>query len=187
MAAASPRPSLAARRLAVFGGSFDPPHRGHLEMAQAAIAARSLDHVLWVPAATPPHKPGRRLASGAERVRMLELLLGVRAAHSIWTAELERGGLSYTVDTLRALVEVEAIAGLARAIVLPRADPDGEARRALAAMPPALARWVEEGRLDVPPIEVSSTEVRRRLTDLQHRRSRPGCACSFTSPFATSR
>ncbi|HED66988.1 MAG TPA: nicotinate (nicotinamide) nucleotide adenylyltransferase, partial [Planctomycetes bacterium] len=94
-----------ARRLGILGGSFDPPHGGHLHMARVARAARDLDHVLFVPAARPPHKPDRRLASGAERVHMLELLLADQSHVSIWTNELERAGPSYTIDTVEALRE----------------------------------------------------------------------------------
>ena len=59
------------RRIGVFGGSFDPPHAGHLHAARAAREAFGLDEVRFVPAARPPHKPGRRLAEGPHRVALL--------------------------------------------------------------------------------------------------------------------
>ena len=93
----------AVRRLGVLGGSFDPVHVGHLHAARAAQAAFELEHVLFVPAARPPHKPGRRLAPGADRVAMLRLALAGRPDWSIDALELERGGPSYTIDTVRAL------------------------------------------------------------------------------------
>ena len=100
-----PLPAAAenAGRLGVLGGSFDPPHRGHLHAARAARAGFQLDHVIFVPAAQPPHKPERRLASGSERLEMLALLLADEPDVSTWGVELVRTGPSYTVDTLREL------------------------------------------------------------------------------------
>lgn len=92
-----------AARLGVLGGSFDPPHLGHLHAARRARAAFALDHVVFVPAAHPPHKPERRLASAAQRLTMLALLLADEPDSSVWSVELERAGPSYTVETLRAL------------------------------------------------------------------------------------
>ena len=104
------REARTALRVGVFGGSFDPPHVGHRRMARAAFDGCSLEHLIWIPAARPPHKEGRELAAGADRARMIELMLAEDpladgpAAESIWTVELERSGPSYTVDTLRQLV-----------------------------------------------------------------------------------
>ena len=91
------------RRLGLFGGSFDPVHAGHLQVARAARAAFDLEHVVFVPAARPPHKPERVLAQGEQRVAMLELALADEAGCSISALELEREGPSYTIDTVRAL------------------------------------------------------------------------------------
>ena len=63
------------RCIGLFGGSFDPPHSGHLHVARAARGRFGLDRVVFVPAAEPPHKVGRRLASGSDRLAMLQLLL----------------------------------------------------------------------------------------------------------------
>lgn len=102
-ASAAPARLPDVRRLGVLGGSFDPVHVGHLHVARAAEAAFELEHVLFVPAARPPHKPGRRLAPGADRVAMLRLALADRPDWSIDALELERDGPSYTIDTMRAL------------------------------------------------------------------------------------
>jgi len=91
------------RRIGLLGGSFDPIHRGHLHAAQAAQASFGLDRVVFVPAARPPHKAGRTLASGEHRLAMVRLAI---AGHPDWCAsdlELRRPGPSYTVDTVRAL------------------------------------------------------------------------------------
>jgi nicotinate-nucleotide adenylyltransferase len=87
----------------LFGGTFDPPHTGHLIVAQDAALALGLDRVLFVPASLPPHKQHRTITPAAFRMRMLTLALGDDARFSLDAVELERPGPSYTVDTLREL------------------------------------------------------------------------------------
>ena len=94
---------LEAMRLGIYGGSFDPVHLGHLLVAESCREQAQLDRVLFVPAATPPHKQGRRLAAAADRKTMLTLATGGQPAFEIHAAELDRGGVSWTVDTLEAL------------------------------------------------------------------------------------
>lgn len=93
-------------RVGVFGGAFDPPHLGHLAVARAAAEGASLDRVLWVPAAVPPHKQGRVFASADARRRMVKAAIRDEPDFEVCDLELERGGISYTVDTLRALRSV---------------------------------------------------------------------------------
>ena len=95
----------AARALGILGGSFDPPHAGHLFVARAAARAFALEHVVLVPAARPPHKPSRVLAAARDRVAMLELLIADDPDLSLWTGELDRAGPSYTYDTVLRLRE----------------------------------------------------------------------------------
>jgi len=90
-------------RLGLFGGTFDPPHTGHLIVAQDAALALGLDRVLFVPASLPPHKQHRTITPAASRMRMLTLALGDDARFGVDPLELEREGPSYTVDTLREL------------------------------------------------------------------------------------
>ena len=90
-------------RIGVFGGSFDPVHYGHLLAAESAREQMALDHVLFVPAAASPHKPGRILAEPRHRLEMLTLAIGGHDAFTVSTIELDRGGTSYTVDTLATL------------------------------------------------------------------------------------
>jgi nicotinate-nucleotide adenylyltransferase len=100
-----------AASVGVLGGSFDPIHRGHIRLAREARSKLGLDRVLLVPAAQQPLKPGRPEASDAERRHMIERALRSPegGAGEPWlklsTIELERGGPSYTVDTLEALKE----------------------------------------------------------------------------------
>src|SRR5439155_6764636 len=91
------------RRTGVFGGSFNPIHYGHLLLADEVQERLALDRVLFVPAAVPPHKPGRDLAPAADRYRMVELAVGRHPGFVVSDVELARRGVSYTVDTLAAL------------------------------------------------------------------------------------
>jgi nicotinate-nucleotide adenylyltransferase len=88
-------------RLGLFGGSFDPVHYSHLLLAECCREQRQLDRVWFVPAATPPHKQHLAQASAKQRVEMLELAIGGHEAFAVSRIELDRGGVSYTVDTLR--------------------------------------------------------------------------------------
>lgn len=90
-------------RIGVFGGSFDPVHYGHLIAAECAREQARLDRVVFVPAAAPPHKPGRMLADGRHRLELLTLAIGGHDAFAVSPIEIDRGGTSYTVDTLAAL------------------------------------------------------------------------------------
>ena len=90
-------------RIGVFGGSFDPVHIGHLLAAECCREQAGLDRVLFVPAAIQPHKQDRQLTSGQHRMEMLALATGGNDAFAVLGDELERGGVSYTVDTLERL------------------------------------------------------------------------------------
>ena len=89
-------------RLGIFGGSFDPVHYGHLLVAETCREAARLDQVWLMPAAVPPHKRSVMQTSSKQRVEMLELAVAGNDALRVSTVEIDRGGLSYTVDTLRA-------------------------------------------------------------------------------------
>lgn len=90
-------------RIGVFGGSFDPVHIGHLIVAECCREQARLDRVLFVPVATQPHKQDRTLAPPPHRIEMLRLATGGNDAFDVSTIEIDRGGVSYTVETLTAL------------------------------------------------------------------------------------
>jgi nicotinate-nucleotide adenylyltransferase len=92
-------------RIGIYGGSFNPVHLGHLIAAECCREQAQLDRVLFMPAATPPHKQGQLLADAADRVAMLTLAVGGHEAFAVSTIEVDRGGVSYTVDTLAVLAE----------------------------------------------------------------------------------
>ena len=166
--------------LALFGGSFNPPHVGHLAVAEACAEGAGLDRVVWVPAATPPHKQGRPdVAPAADRLALVRAAVAGNARFGVSDAEVERAGVSYTVDTVRAVAErhpgadlalvlggdslagfaswrePRAILDLARLVVYgrPGADPG--------AVPP----WVLDRvtRVEGPLVDLSSTELRARI------------------------
>ncbi|MDR0362180.1 MAG: nicotinate (nicotinamide) nucleotide adenylyltransferase [Planctomycetota bacterium] len=90
-------------RIGVLGGSFNPPHRGHLALARAALATGRLDQVVFIPAASPPHKKAPSEADAPTRLEMTRLLCGGDPRLSVDGLELERAGPSFTVDTIRRL------------------------------------------------------------------------------------
>lgn len=90
-------------RTAVFGGSFNPVHYGHLLLADEVLDALGLDRVLFVPAAQPPHKPNAQLAPAQDRHAMVQLAIAGHPKFAVSDLELRRPGPSYTVDTLDAL------------------------------------------------------------------------------------
>lgn len=165
------------RRVGVFGGTFDPPHLGHSIVAAEVMEALGLDRVLWVPAAVPPHKRGRPVTPADVRRRMVAAAIAGHAGFELCDLEVERDGVSYTVDTLRALRAARPEWSL---YLLVGAD-----------LLPGFARWKNPGAIlrmaglvaisrgappprghDVPgdvrvvrvtPVDISSSEVRERI------------------------
>lgn len=91
-------------RIGVFGGSFNPVHLGHLLVAQAALEELRLSTLFFIPAAQSPFKPGTELAPAPIRLRMLRLALAGQTRCRIDDQEIARGGVSYSIDTVRAYV-----------------------------------------------------------------------------------
>lgn len=90
------------KRIGVFGGTFDPPHIGHLWLATMAADELDLDRVLFMPAAKPPHKR-RRMTAAAHRLLMTRLAIAADPLFEVSGIEMERPGPSYTVDSLHEL------------------------------------------------------------------------------------
>jgi nicotinate-nucleotide adenylyltransferase len=167
-------------RLGIFGGSFDPPHIGHLLVAEDACDELGLDRLIFVPAAIQPLKAHRGTVSPAQRLEMVRLLADGNPRFDVSAAEVERSGLSFTVDTLTHFAteypaaeryfligadvlstfanwrEPARVLELAQLVVLQRADADAPALPP--AMDPARLR-----RLNTRRVDVSSTEVRERV------------------------
>jgi nicotinate-nucleotide adenylyltransferase len=171
------------RSLGILGGTFNPPHLGHLAIARAAQAELSLEQVLLIPARRPPHKPIAADPGGERRLAMCALLLEGVDGLSACPLELERDGPSYTVDSLRAIgashpnAELTFIVGADIASTLPSWREPAEllelAELAVAARAGTDRRVVLEalqplaGRspvlfLDAPMLDVSSSLARER-------------------------
>ena len=165
-------------RLGIYGGSFDPPHLGHLLPVLDAAEQLGLDGVRFVPAAIQPLKVGRASASPADRLAMTKRLVQGIPGFSVDPAEIDRPGLSYTVDTLATVAAEVPEAALflllgadAYALFDQWRDPDRV--RALATIA-VMAR----GNGTTPPrerpgvrvlqsrrVDMSSTELRARVRD----------------------
>jgi nicotinate-nucleotide adenylyltransferase len=175
-------------RIGVFGGSFDPVHYGHLLLAEVCRDSLELDEVRLVPAAVAPHKQGQNLASDVARMEMLELAIAGHPAMRVWDVEIQRGGISYTVDTLTALRDEqpdddlfllmgadslgdlpnwrlpEAICGLACLVVVNRPGTDPVDFAVLAGVTSPQRRMLfEQHTVEMPLIGLSSTEIRSRI------------------------
>lgn len=177
-------------RIALFGGTFDPPHVGHLLAASDAYEALALDRLIFIPAAQQPLKKGVHHATAADRLAMVRLLTSGDPRFAVDAIEIERSGLSYSVDTLEAfasrfpdderfwlvgadVVETFAmwraprrIAELARLTVMQR-ETNGKAVEK-AAIVGALRAITGDDLpaplvLDTRRVDVSSTEIRERV------------------------
>ena len=91
------------RRIGILGGTFDPPHLGHLWLATLAADAIGLDRVLFMPAAQPPHKPAHGMTSATDRLVMTRLAIAGDEAFELTALEMERPGPSYTIDSVEEL------------------------------------------------------------------------------------
>ena len=164
-------------RIALFGGSFDPIHIGHLLVAQAAREELGLETVFFIPASISPFKPGVQLASGTQRLRLLRLALAGCVGFEIDDREIVRGGISYSIDTVRAYAaefpgvkifyligadhirklpawrEAEELASLAEFVVIPRPGEN------LEDAPPPFRCSPLKGI----PIGVSASQIRGRI------------------------
>jgi nicotinate-nucleotide adenylyltransferase len=93
------------QRVGVFGGTFDPPHLGHLILASEANSQLDLDRMLWVLTAIPPHKLGRTISPLEDRLAMLQLALQDEPAFQLSTVDMDRPGPHYTSDTVKLLTD----------------------------------------------------------------------------------
>jgi nicotinate-nucleotide adenylyltransferase len=175
-------------RLGLFGGSFDPVHYGHLLLAESCREQCQLDEVWFMPAATPPHKQTHALSSAAQRIEMLELATGGHPSFRVSRIEIDRGGVSYTVDTLAALKaddpqrelffllgadsledlpnwrEPARICELATPIVVSRPAASAVDFNVLAGLTSdERLETFRRSQVEMPLIDLSSSDIRRRV------------------------
>jgi len=85
----------------LFGGTFDPPHFGHLIVAQTIFEAEHFDKIVFIPAHIPPHKKGKKISSLELRLEMLKIAIKDNPNFEISDIDIRRGGISYSLDTIR--------------------------------------------------------------------------------------
>jgi len=168
-------------RFALFGGSFDPVHLGHLLVAQAAYEELHLTRLFFVPAAQSPFKPDRLPTTANQRLRLLRLALAGKTWCEIDDQEIKRGGVSYTIDTVRdyarrfAGAELFYLIGADHVSQLPKWREAAElARLAEFVVIPRPSDCRNEHKLEFPnpfrgrklagfPLGVSSSQIRERV------------------------
>ena len=91
-------------KICIFGGTFDPPHIGHLLVAQTVCEAENFDKILFMPANKPPHK--KNISGVKDRLNMLNIAIEGNPNFEISDMEIKRGGVSYTIDTLKAMKSI---------------------------------------------------------------------------------
>lgn len=165
--------------IGVFGGTFDPVHVGHLVLAEQAREAMDLSCVLFLPAAVPPHKQSTPITPSRLRLEMLDIAIAGNEAFRSSDIELQRPGVSYTVDTLRELKsthpddELILIVGSDTIADIPGWHKPHEivrlAKLAAAGRPGTPLRSqvpIEGARIEsipMPLIGISSSEIRARV------------------------
>ena len=179
------RPELSGAA-GILGGTFNPPHVGHLVMGQEAMDQLGLDRVVFMPVSRPPHKEAPEDPGAAVRLELCRLAVAGDERFAVSTVEIDRGGASFTVDTLRALHDLapehaltfivggdmahslpswrepEEVLRLARLAV---AERSGVRREDLARLLEPLHAGDRVVFFDMPRIDVSSSAIRRRVAE----------------------
>lgn len=178
---------MIGNKTAILGGTFDPIHNGHIEIAKQVIAKLNFDKVIFIPNKNPPHR-NQPIASSEHRLKMLQLAINNNKDFDISTCELDRDGPSYMVDTIEYLTSIkvnnkpwliigqdafdhlpqwhnfERLIKLCGFIVITRHLNNEH----------LASDWLKNYnidmiKLDIPPIDISSTEIRKLLKN--HRNS----------------
>lgn len=177
-------------RLGILGGTFDPPHVGHMLMAQFALEHLALDEVIFLPAGAPPHKDAQDITHAAHRLCMVTAATAAHPAFTVDPQELNREGQTYTIDTIEALqkrhpdadllfligadslsdlhlwMRIEELLTLCRFITFVR--PDESMQRIEHGLGKLPQEWRAPLRADMltgREMNISSTEIRQRVAD----------------------
>ena len=171
----------------IFGGTFDPPHLGHLILAAESLEQLNLNRLLWVLTPDPPHKPAQPITPLEQRLQMLNLALSEEPRFEICMIEIERPGPHYTAETLHLLKqanpqdelvflmggdslrdlpnwrEPNEILRLCNSLGVMRRPGDAVDIVALEKTIPGLGKKVR--LINVPLLEISSKQIRQRVKD----------------------
>jgi nicotinate-nucleotide adenylyltransferase len=174
-------------RIGIFGGTFDPPHLGHLILASEACTQLNLSRLLWVLTPNPPHKLSQVITSVEHRLEMLQRAIADNPAFELSRLELERSGPHYTLDTVRIVQEQFPLADIVliiggdslrdlptwrlaadlvsacREIGVMRRPGDSADLAALESLLPGLRAKIRF--VDAPLLEIASSEIRRRVAE----------------------
>ena len=175
-------------KIGILGGTFDPIHYAHLLLAETARETLGLDRVIFIPAAVPPHKRSRKITDGRIRAAMVRAAIAGFPEYDISTFELDSGGVSYTVETLRYLrtsfpgdrlfliVGTDTLCDIpnwykprevCRLASIAAAERPGGAPADYAPLasfvPPARLARLSKLVVPMPLLDISSTEIRRRV------------------------
>lgn len=163
----------------IMGGTFDPIHYGHLITAQAVKEIRKLDRIILIPCYVSPHKTGEKNLDSGHRLKMIELAIAELKGFEVSDYELKKGGISYTVDTIKYLKNLhenleliigfdnlvkfetwkdpDKILGLAKLVVM---------RRKIDVIPDKKNKYFDRAILvDTPSIEINATQIRNRVKE----------------------
>lgn len=169
--------------ICLFGGTFDPPHIGHLIIAESILSDLDINKIIFIPSSIPPHKPLHSYSSASSRVEMLQISIKGTPAFQISDIELNRPGASYSVDTIKqiksqmslskeelyfviggdSLIEFQMwknpheILSLAQVIIAPRPSFTKDMVK------PEFLEQVQF--LDTPQIDISSSMIRERVRE----------------------
>jgi len=167
-------------QICLVGGTFDPPHWGHLLLAETLRTSLAIDLIVFVPAFIPPHKRNDEISNARHRVQMLRLACQENSRFSVDTREIDRGGLSYTIDTVRAVraerglrpAEIGLLIGSDNYVDLHSWKSSGELVRECQVLVmerpghpiPAQAPFHDAIQVvDLPLVEISSSMIRDRV------------------------
>lgn len=176
--------------IGLYGGSFDPVHIGHLVIARAVAESLDLERVIFLPSARPPHKQSGTLASADHRARMVRLAIGDESIFELSDYDLTRSGPTYTVETIDhfatalgpqahlhwiigkdSLVEIptwksaDNLIDTCRIITAARPGPtDIDWSAITESVGESRAHKLREGIVETPMIDISSTQIRERLS-----------------------
>jgi nicotinate-nucleotide adenylyltransferase len=169
-------------KIGIFGGTFDPPHLGHLALAEAAIESLGLDEVIWMPAFQNPLKAKRPFTHAKQRLKMVQLAVEGLPKMAVSDSEIERRGQSYAVDTVAELQflkpadywfivgadslrtlsswkQPERLLRLCRIAAAVR--PPVNSVEALLLVPPEFREKID--LIEMKPMDISATEIRDKL------------------------
>ena len=164
----------------LFGGTFDPPHFGHLIVAQTIFEAEHFDRIVFVPAHTPPHKIEANISPVDDRIRMLKIATKDNPNFIISDNEIKRGGVSYSIDTIlsykeEAKIETNDLFYLIGSDSLKQFETWKEPKKILKECklivairpgfrPSDIPNWIlaKIQFANIPRIEISSTQIRQR-------------------------